>query len=472
MRPTPPTQKQKQPAASSDQASKVQRSSELAKITELNISSGIKFVKASTVTAEALVAALSEDAQTATNCKPYGKPDFSLLLEQLKPTLDLAQSEKTANADMNIVEQGVSLSTYWVDQGMRAETQPMGSWSRNEASLWDMKTSWPLGAQIETTRDKERIGKSNYDVQKGPYVCDTDGGTVATYKTGMVEVTLLASDPTRPKFTSVHMNDVCVMTPYDENVQVGSGSQPTTYKEPPGTDNAARACAHVTVLPTLVSREKAGALAQGDSQMPALKRLVDDGKVLAVLHAGPATYSLLGKSVAQCEFTPGQRDHKFGLKLVQMSDGPAKLYGIVVSSPKLYGPNAEPDPAVQTSMGVINCLRRISGFDEIAVESSPLWGRTVHATLDELTKLQKLMPRLSAEFERDNLAQKLGGDSTTHPPRPPGRPPPPRLPSLGPRRPEPPLPPRRYEQQRRQATRGGHVAAGHRRVQPQEGHWR
>ena len=143
-----PTASQHQADDRSDQASKVQRTSELAKITELNISSGIKLVKVSTkVTEEALVAAYYKDAQTAANCKPYGKPDFSLLPEQLKPTLALAQSEKTASADMTIVEQGVSLSTHWVDQGMRVETQPMGSWSLGEASPWDMKTSWPLGAQ-------------------------------------------------------------------------------------------------------------------------------------------------------------------------------------------------------------------------------------------------------------------------------------------------------------------------------------
>ena len=386
----------------------MQRTSELAKITELNLSDGIKYVKVSSteVTAEALVAAFFKDAQTAANCKPYGKPNFSQLPEQLKPTFALARSEKTASADMNIVEQGNSLSIHWVNQGMRVETMPMGSWSLGEASVWDVKTSWPLGGQIETTRDnKERIGKSNFDLQKGPWVSDTDGGTVPTYKTAMVEVTCLARYPTQPKFTSVHMNDVCIMTTYDENKQVGSGSRPTTYKEPPDTDKAARVCASVTVLPTLVSREKAGALAQGDSQMPALKQLVDDGKVQAILHAGPAVYAALGKSVAQCEFTPGQQDHLFGLKLVQMRDAPAKLYGIVVSSPKLYGPNAEPDAAVQTSMGVINCLRQISGFDEIAVESSPLWARTVRAKHDEVTKLQKLMPRLSAEFQRDTTAK-------------------------------------------------------------------
>ena len=77
----------------------MQRTSELAKITELNLSDGIKYVKVSSteVTAEALVAAFFKDAQTTANCKPYGKPDFSLLPKELKPTLALAQSEKTAN---------------------------------------------------------------------------------------------------------------------------------------------------------------------------------------------------------------------------------------------------------------------------------------------------------------------------------------------------------------------------------------
>ena len=87
----------------------MQRTSELAKITELTISSGIKLVKVSTkVTEEALVAAFYKDAQTVDNCKPYGKPDFSLLPKELKPTLALAHSEKPASADMSIVEQGVS----------------------------------------------------------------------------------------------------------------------------------------------------------------------------------------------------------------------------------------------------------------------------------------------------------------------------------------------------------------------------
>ena len=62
----------------------------------------------------------------------------------------------------------------------------MGSWSLGDASPWDVKTSWPLGEQIETTRDKQQIGKSNHEMQKGPYVCDTDGGTVPTYKTAII----------------------------------------------------------------------------------------------------------------------------------------------------------------------------------------------------------------------------------------------------------------------------------------------
>ena len=94
------------------------------------------------------------------------------------------------------------------------------------------------------------------------------------------------------------MNDICIVTTYDENKQVGSGTRPTTYLEPPDTDKASRACAHVTMLPTLVSREKAGALAQGDSQIPALKQLVVDGKVPAILHAGLTVYAAFGKSVA------------------------------------------------------------------------------------------------------------------------------------------------------------------------------
>lgn len=48
---------------------------------------------------------------------------------------------------------------------------------------------------------------------------------------------------------------------------------------------------------------------------------------------------------------PGQVNHLFGqLKLVQMPDDTCKLIGIMVSSPKLKGPNAEPAAAVQTTM--------------------------------------------------------------------------------------------------------------------------
>ena len=43
-------------------------------------------------------------------------------------------------------------------------------------------------------------------------------------------------------------------------------------------------------------------------------------------------------------------NHLFGLKLVQMPDDTCKLIGIMVSSPKLKGPNAEPAAAVQTTM--------------------------------------------------------------------------------------------------------------------------
>ena len=63
--------------------------------------------------------------------------------------------------------------------------------------------------------------------------------------------------------------------------------------------------------------------------------------------------------------TPGQVKHLFGLKLVQMPDDTCKLIGIVVSSPKLKGPNAEPAAAVQTTMGVINV-----GPNQFAIKGS------------------------------------------------------------------------------------------------------
>ena len=47
---------------------------------------------------------------------------------------------------------------------------------------------------------------------------------------------------------------------------------------------------------------------------------------------------------------------------------------------------------------MINCLRRLSDFPEIVIETSPLWGRTVRAKHTELARLQLLMPRLSEAF--------------------------------------------------------------------------
>ena len=180
------------------------------------------------------------------------------------------------------------------------------------------------------TGDLADVGTSGFPVQKAPYVCDPDGSTVPTFQTAMVTSALmLAPDPSNPSFTAVHLNDVSYAMEYDKNVQVGKGSRPSTFKEPPKTNSIARACASASgaaQLPTLVSREKPGAIAQGDSQLPALLQLVEDGSVLAVLHAGPAVYNLFGKSVGQCEMTPGQKhEHLFGLKLVQMPDTTCKL---------------------------------------------------------------------------------------------------------------------------------------------------
>ena len=96
-----------------------------------------------------------------------------------------------------------------------------------------------------------------------------------TFQTAIVEAALLAPNPSDPPFTAVHLNDVSFATMFDENVQTGKGSRPTTYKEPPKTNEIARACASASVLPTLRSPEKPGALAQGDSQLQALHQLVE-----------------------------------------------------------------------------------------------------------------------------------------------------------------------------------------------------
>ena len=293
--------------------------------------------------------------------------------------------------------------------GFRVETNPMGSSALPNAAIWSLLTSWPLAQQLETTRNLADVGMSRFPAQKGPYVCHQDGSTVPTFQTAMLEAALLSPNPSDPPFTAVHLNDVSFATVFDENVQAGKGSRPSTYKEPPKTDEIARACASASVLPTLCSPEKPGALAQGDSQLHALHQLVEDGSVAAVLHAGPAVYKLFGKSVAECEMTPGQAKHLFGLKLVQMPDNTCKLVGIVVSSPKLKGPNAEPAAAVQTTMGVINILRVLSGLAEIPVASSPLWGRTCHASHDELARLSTLMPRLAEAFKADTTAHAKGG---------------------------------------------------------------
>jgi hypothetical protein len=61
-------------------------------------------------------------------------------------------------------------------------------------------------------------------------------------------------------------------------------------------------------------------------------------------------------------------------------------------------------------MGVINVLRVLSGLAEIPVASSPLWGRTCHASHDELARLSTLMPRLAEAFKADTTAQAKGGE--------------------------------------------------------------
>ena len=350
---------------------------------------------------EALVAAFVADANSEPNCQPIGSPRFTTLLAGLQACSELARTHRPAGPDRAAVLAGVDKAKELVQMGYRVEKNPMGSHGLPDASQWSFITSWPLGEQMEMTGDLADVGTSGFPVQKAPYVCDPDGSTVPTFHTAMLTSALLAPDPSKPPFTTVHLNDVSYATVYAENVQVGTGSRPSTFKEPPNTNSIARACASASVLPTLVSREKPGAIAQGDSQLPALLQLVKDGSALAVLHAGPAVYKLFGKSVAECEMTPGHVKHLFGLKLVQMPDDTCKLFGIVVSSPKLKGPNAQPAAAVQTTMGVINVLRVLSGLAEIPVASSPLWGRTCRASHDELARLRALMPRLAEAFKAD-----------------------------------------------------------------------
>ena len=224
-----------------------------------------------------------------------------------------------------------------------------------------------------------------------------------------------------------------------------------------GTDALAQKYAHVSQLPTLKAQDKCGAVAHGDSQLCGLQRLVEDGHAQCVLHAGPNVYGYLATTTAACEMTPGQKDHKFGLKLVQMPPlseraplpsppvvsvhappsavlplassplplaqpppTPAKavsmqqsiaanFVAIGPSPPKLKGPHAQPTPAVQTTTSLDNCLRRLSNFPETAVESSPLWGLTSKAKTGQQQRLSELMPRLSEAFEADTSGQSRGG---------------------------------------------------------------
>ena len=342
-----------------------------------------------------------------------------------------------------------------IRNGFRVERRPTGSWEKEEASTWSCWTSWVLAKQLETTRELKLVGSSDFDSQKAPYVKDADGSVVFTHKAAMVNHSLLARDPLNPKFQAVHIGDVAFMTPLDTNEQVEDS---TTYAEPAGTDALAQQYAHVSQLPTLKAQDKCGAVAQGDSQLGGLKQLCADGHAQCVLHAGPSVYGYLGTTTGACEMVPGQRAHKFGLKLVQMpppsepapSPSPpavavpappsavsplvsspqppapspptpavtsstqpspaANFVAIGPSPPKLKGRHAQPTPAVQTTTSLDNCLRRLSNFPEIAVESSPLWGLTSKAKTDQQLRLGELMPRLSNEFKADTSGQAQGGE--------------------------------------------------------------
>lgn len=435
-----------------------------------------------TIDAIVLADKLRQDAEdAAANCHPHGTPDWPRLATDIEEDLELARRQRPAAANASVVEAGNVASQGALRDGYRVEKQPTGSWSLGNASSVGSWTSWTLGAQLETTRDANEIGSSNFHPEKAPYVNKSDGSTVYTYRIAAIEHSLLAPVPSAPNFEHVHMNDTVIASSFDDNEQV-EGS--TTYAEPPGTDQLARRFASVTQLPTIEAKDKWAAIAQGDSQLHGLRQLVDEGRVQCVLHAGRHTYAYLEKTVAECELTPCQKEHKFGLKFVQrlqpqptapassasppvacslpastvtqphapsasvsrglasagegsgsdrflggvhdddametdgapssdaalddevasgsMSSGVrspgGKFVAIVPSAPKLKGPNAQPTAAVQTSMGLINMLRRLSGLPEMDPASSPLWAASGRAKLQEIERVRQMMPRLSDEF--------------------------------------------------------------------------
>jgi len=138
------------------------------------------------------------------NCRPIGLPNFTTLLAGLRACLELAHSGRVAGPDVAAVQAGVAKATELCLQGFRVETNPMGSHAYlPDASMWSLFTSWPLGQQMETTRNITDVGTSRFPVQEGPYVCHPDGSTVPTFQTA-----LLAPNPSDPPFAAVHLNDV------------------------------------------------------------------------------------------------------------------------------------------------------------------------------------------------------------------------------------------------------------------------
>ena len=149
-------------------------------------------------------------------------------------------------------------------------------------------------------------------------------------------------------------------------------------------------CAPYSVMPGLRSQTSWATVSDGDAQLGALERLVHAGQIECIYHAGPSVLRLFGKTPGEVELTPGSRGKRlFGLFFVVLSDPPdasaapqaalpllGKWEAIVVSHPKLKGPNATPTAAVQTITGCLNVLRNWSDLAQIDPSTSSLWLRT------------------------------------------------------------------------------------------------
>ena len=99
-----------------------------------------------------LIAAFYQDSQTEVNCRPIGQPDWEGLTSETALTLLLAQNGILAGADMLAVKGGDAAAARFVEQGFRVEMKPMGSASLGQVCPWDVRTSWPLGEQVQHMR--------------------------------------------------------------------------------------------------------------------------------------------------------------------------------------------------------------------------------------------------------------------------------------------------------------------------------